>query len=84
MALIEKAGENGEFRAQLLADPKTVIENEFGVTVPEGFSLNVHEESPESAHIVLPPNPGLSTEQLATAAGGGDAPPDQTDIWDYY
>ena len=70
MALIEKAGENDEFRAQLLADPKSTIESEFGVAVPEGFTLNVHEESPASAHIVLPPDPSLSTEQLAAAAGG--------------
>ena len=70
MALIEKAGENDEFRARLLSDPKAAIESEFGVSVPEGFTLNVHEDSPASAHIVLPPNPGLSTEQLVAAAGG--------------
>ena len=83
MALIEKAGENDEFRAQLLDDPKTAIESEFGVSVPEGFTLNVHEESPASAHIVLPPNPALSTEQLMTAAGGGDVV-DYNDIQDAY
>ena len=83
MALIEKAGENDEFRAQLLADPKSAIESEFDVSVPEGFTLNVHEESPESAHIVLPPNPGLSTEQLATAAGGTDGV-DFNDVQDAY
>ena len=71
MALIEKAGENDEFRAQLLADPKSAIESEFGVAVPEGFNLNVYEESPASAHIVLPPNPSLSTKELVAAAGGG-------------
>ena len=70
MALIEKAGEDEDFRDRLLADPKSVIESEFDVAVPEGFTLNVHEESPAAAHIVLPPDPSLSTEQLAVAAGG--------------
>ena len=84
MALIEKAGENDEFRAQLLADPKSAIESEFGVAVPEGFTLNVHEESPASAHIVLPPNPGLSTTQLTTAAGGLDLYQDSDNDDDYY
>ena len=70
MALIEKAGENDEFRAQLLADPKAAIKSEFGVSVPEGFTLNVHEASAASAHVVLPPNPELSTEQLVAATGG--------------
>ena len=71
LALIEKAGEDEQFRARLMADPKSVIQSEFGLAVPEGFNLNVHEESPESAHIVLPPNPGLTTEQMMAAAGGG-------------
>ena len=71
MALIEKAGENDEFRARLLSDPKAAIESEFGVSVPEGFTLNVHEDSPASAHIVLPPDPSLTTAQLMAAAGGG-------------
>ena len=70
MALIEKAGENDEFRAQLLSDPKSVIESEFGVSVPEGFTLNVHEGSADTAHLVLPPDPSLTTEQLTAAAGG--------------
>ena len=71
MALIEKAGKNDEFRTRLLDNPKSTIEGEFGVTVPEGFTLNVHQESRESAHIVLPPNPSLTTEQMMAAAGGG-------------
>ena len=71
LALIEKAGEDAEFRAQLLSDPKSAIENEFDITVPEGFKLHVHEESAAAAHLVLPPNPSLSAEELAAVSGAG-------------
>ena len=70
LALIEKAGENKEFRTRLLDDPKSAIESEFDISVPEGFTLNVHEGSADTAHLVLPPNPSLTTEQLTATAGG--------------
>ena len=69
MALIKKAGEDEDFRARLLGDPKSTIESEFDITVPEGFNLHVHEEDPGTAHLVLPPNPGLSTQELASVSG---------------
>ena len=69
MALVEKAGEDDNLRARLLADAKSVIEREFDFTVPEGFSLHVHEEIPATAHLVLPPGPGLSSEELAAVSG---------------
>ena len=68
-ALIEKAGEDEDFRTRLLADAKSVIESEFDITLPDGFSLHVHEENPATAHLVLPPSPGLSSEELAAVAG---------------
>ena len=52
--------------------------------MPEGFTLNVHEESPASAHIVLPPSPDLSTTQLTAAAGGLDLYQDSDNDDDYY
>ena len=69
MALIEKAGEDEDFRARLLSDPRSTIESEFDITVPEGFNLHVHEEDPGTAHLVLPPHPGLSTQELASVSG---------------
>ena len=69
MALIEKAGEDEDFRARLLSDPRSTIESEFDITVPKGFNLHVHEEAPGTAHLVLPPQPGLSTQELASVSG---------------
>ena len=72
MALIEKAGEDEDFRARLLSDARSAIESEFDITLPEDFSMHVHEENPATAHLVLPPNPGLSNEELAAVSGGVD------------
>ena len=71
MALIEKASESEEFRARLLSDPNSVIESEFGIPVPEGFSVKVVEDTAASAHLILPPDPSLSAEELAAVSGAG-------------
>ena len=68
--LIEKAEMDEAFRTRLVADPKTVVSEEFGVKVPEGFSMTVHEETADSAHLVLPPSPRLSDEALTQVTGG--------------
>lgn len=78
--LTKKAGEDDAFRALLLADPRTAVEQEFGATVPDGFSVHVHEETATSAHLVLPPAGGrLTPAELGAVAGGNwDA---QMDNW---
>ena len=73
-----KAAEDDEFRARLLADPRTALEEETGLRLPDDYRLHVHEESATDAHMVLPPKPELSREQLDNIAGGrgyrGQAP----------
>ena len=73
-----KAAEDDEFRARLLADPRAALEEETGLRLPDDYRLHVHEESATDAHMVLPPKPELSREQLDNIAGGrgyrGQAP----------
>ena len=69
--VIAKADEDEAFRARLLADPKSVISAEFGITIPEGFDVQVHEDGASTAHFILPPSPRLTEEDLAMVAGGG-------------
>ena len=69
--LIEKATDNEEFRTRLLDDPQATVEDEFGITFPEGFSVEVHEESATEAHLVLPPVAKLTEADLQGVAGGG-------------
>ncbi len=67
--LIEKAGDSEEFRARLISEPKAVISEEFGVTMPENFNLHVMEDDAENSYLVLPPPSRLTEEQLEAASG---------------
>ena len=65
-----KAAEDDEFRARLVADPRAAFEAETGIRFPDHYRLHVHEESATDAHLVLPPKPALSREQLDRVHGG--------------
>ena len=70
-----KADEDEAFRNKLLQDPRSAIKDATGLTVPEAFSVHVHEESATAFHLVLPPAGGrLSDEEMRGAAGGGMPP----------
>ncbi len=66
-----RADEDEAFRAKLLEDPRSAINEVTGLTVPENFSIHVHEESATEFHVVLPPvGSRLSDAELRGAAGG--------------
>lgn len=80
-ALIAKrAAEDDEFRTRLIADPKPVISAELGVAIPERFSIRVHEDEPNCAHLVLPLTDQLTDEELAEVAAGVDVNWDTVNI----
>ena len=68
--IVGKASEDADFRSRLLSDPKGAIEQELGVTIPASLSIEVHEQSAETTHLVLPPDSKLSERDLQTVAGG--------------
>ncbi len=68
--LLEKAAEDAEFRARLLANPKETIENEFGVTLDKDHTIHVHEETETATHLMLPPRGKLSEEEREAARTG--------------
>ena len=68
--LLSKAGKGHEFRARLLADPRAAIEREFGVTLPEGHEVHVHEDTDATTHLVLPPLDERSEEEREAARTG--------------
>ena len=72
MKIVGKAGEDAEFRAKLLSDPKAAISHELGVTIPASMTIKVHEESNETAHLILPPGSKLNEGDLRAVAGGYD------------
>ena len=71
-----KAAEDDDFRTRLVADPRATVEEEIGLRFPEGYRIHVHEESATDGHMVLPPKPELSKEQLDRIAGGNIPQPD--------
>ena len=78
--IMKRATEDGEFRAKLIADPRPVISAELGVSIPEGFKVQVHEDSTTAAHLVLPMTDRLTEEELAEIAAGVDVNWDTVNI----
>ena len=68
--LIRKAADDSDFRADLLADPKAAVSAELDVDIPDGLNISVVEDSPTVVHLVLPPNPQLTSEDLKAISGG--------------
>ena len=68
--IVGKASADEGFRARLLGDPKGAIAQEFGVAMPASLSVEVHEESANTAHLILPAAGSLTESELEAAAGG--------------
>lgn len=72
--IIARAMVDDTYRQALLANPKTLLEKEIGIQLPETLQVIVHEETLSSWHIVLPApaTSELSDEALDQVAGGLD------------
>ena len=68
--LLSRAAKDSEFRSQLLADPIATIEREFGVSLPDGHEIHVHEDADAVTHLVLPPLDERSEEEREAARTG--------------
>lgn len=72
----KKAIADADYRKALLADPNAVIEKESGISLPDGFKVNIVEADPAyQATYVLPPamDGDLSEDDLDKVAGGSCA-----------
>ena len=68
--IVDKSAVDAEFRQQLLADPKTAITAELGITMPESMNVVVHESDMQTVHLALPPDPNITEEQLEAISAG--------------
>ena len=68
--IVDKATGDAEFRARLIGDPRGTLRQELGVSIPASMSIEVHEESKETAHLVLPPDSKLGESDLQAVTGG--------------
>ena len=64
----KRAAEDREFRRQLLADPKAVLNREFGIAIPDDVDVIVHASDLRTLHLVL--LPVLNEEELKAVAPG--------------
>lgn len=68
--LTEKVSQDSEFRQKMISDPRSAIQDEFGVDIPENIDVKVHESDLNTLHFVLPFAPDLDEEQLEAIAAG--------------
>ena len=78
--ILDRATVDIDFRNRFKADPVAALKEEFGLSVPDGFRINVLEDDSRNAHIVLPPSPELSESELAVVSAGDTD--DQHYYWD--
>ena len=69
--LITRALKDESFRAELIANPKAVIEQEIGSKLSDELEITVLEETEDTIDMVLPCNPyeGLSESELQASLG---------------
>ncbi|OAS16729.1 NHLP leader peptide family RiPP precursor [Paenibacillus oryzisoli] len=68
--IIKKAWEDEDFKARLLADPRSALQEEFGHEIPEGIELQVMAVTPTKYALIIPPKP----EELDQFTGAGAQP----------
>ena len=70
--IAKRASEKEEFRAALLSDPKKALENEFGVVIPDSLQIEIHQETKNTLHLIVPEQDTLelTDDQLDQVAGG--------------
>lgn len=68
--IIDKSALDADFRQNLLANPKSAITQELGITMPESMNIEVHQSDMQTVHIALPPDPNITEEQLEAISAG--------------
>ena len=52
--LMQLAWQDSRFKQRLLQNPKAIIEQVLGVTLPHDINIFVHEDTEHEIHLVLP------------------------------
>ena len=68
--IVEKSALDDELRRALLANPKSTISEELGITIPDSMNIEIHESDMQTVHLALPPDPNLTEEQLEAISAG--------------
>lgn len=67
-----KAQKDDDFRQKLLSDPRSTIENELGVKLPDGLNIHVNENTASDIYLSIPSSGKgeLSEAELSGVSGG--------------
>lgn len=79
--IAERATRDPAFRVYLISDPRAAIAAVFGVVVPEGVELSIHQSTPTHMHIALAAHFG---DDLSEISGGSTivvSSPSPTNTW---
>jgi hypothetical protein len=72
--IITRCWEDEEFKKRLMADPAKILDAE-GVSVPDGVSIRVVEDTDQVRTLIIPPAPShLDDDQLKGITGGWGRP----------
>jgi len=72
--VIARAWADEGFRQRLQSDPRAALTEETGISIPESIKIEVVEETPEKAYLVIPMNRvAISDEELDVAGGYCDS-----------
>ena len=70
--IVARAWADESFRERLKTDPRAAVAEETGFTVPESIALEVLEETPDKAYLVIPSNRmAIADDDLEAAGGSG-------------
>ena len=70
--IVARAWADEGFRERLKSDPRAAVAEETGVTVPDSVALEVLEETPDKAYLVIPSNRTAIADDDLDLAGGGE------------
>jgi hypothetical protein len=62
-AIIARTWADPEFKKAFLANPRRIIEQSLGVSLPPDVNIWVHQETESDVHLVLPRAPSLLPNQ---------------------
>ena len=79
--ILNKAAGSPAFRARLLGNPAAAIEEETGMSIPDGFSITAHEDPTSGVQLALSAKAPLTDEELANIVGGGGSGEGDDESW---
>jgi len=68
--LVARAWADEGFRDRLKSDPRSAVAEETGITLPESIRIEVLEETPDKAYLVIPADRAAIPDEELDLAGG--------------